>query len=92
MIGPKYELHFNGEVLEGSLEELKEFAKDIKPYWELFKIYGSDLNKYQYKRLSVTDVREIMKMRKKGWTYTGLANRYNCSHTRMNIMLKALNI
>jgi hypothetical protein len=88
----RYELHFGDEVLEGTPEELKEFTKGITVYWELFKVYGSDLNDHKYRKLTVTDIREVINLRHKGWTYSGIATKFHCSSTRMNIIIKSLNI
>lgn len=87
-----YELHFDGQVLCGTLEDLRDFAESITPYWEIFEIKCSDLNKHKYQKLTVSDMREIVKLRSKKWTYTGIANRFDFSPSRMRLILMALSI
>lgn len=88
-----YQLVFGDAILESdNMKELKDFVKEMIVYWEIHKIYRSDLNQYKFKRLSVSEAREVIKLRDKNWTCTGLAERFNCSKTRMDQMIKSLNI
>lgn len=88
-----YQLVFGESTLDSDdLQELKDFSKTIKVYWEIFKIHKSDLNEHKSRKITVTEMREIIQLRKKGWTYSGIATRFHCSSTRMSIILNSLNI
>lgn len=92
-MNPSYLLVFGDASLESEdITELKTFAKTITVYWEIFRVYKSAFVPSRYRNLTITDMEEIMFLRNRNWTYSGLARRFHCSVTKMNRILKSLNI
>lgn len=89
----RYELHFGEAIVHGeAIKELKEFAKSITQYYEIYKIYCSSMVEHPVSKLNIMDMREIVRLKERGWTSSAIANKFSVPQSQIRKISSSLHI
>lgn len=86
----RYEIHINGEVLEGNdLESLKRIGKESLHYYEIFICYKSLSSEKvsSFTKMNIQDMREANRLCERGYSKIFVAKKF---HVPVEYLRKAI--
>ena len=85
-----YELHYGKKVVPGRLEDLRRLTKTLSCPWNIYGVVRSSMEQLSKEKMTIIDMREALRLNKRGYSKHILAKKYHVCEEYMNKVISQM--